>query len=70
MSEPTFCPACGFDVRTDDDGCCLVCGATATGQAVGKLAEFIAAAGALRVFDSPTLRDRFDAAAKALGVKP
>lgn len=33
----TFCPQCGFGVQTDEDGCCVYCGATATGDAVDRL---------------------------------
>lgn len=33
----TFCPECGFGVQVDDDGCCVTCGATATGPAVDAL---------------------------------
>ena len=32
--EETFCPECGFNVKVDEDGCCVHCGATATGSAV------------------------------------
>lgn len=36
MSEPTWtgtwCPQCGADVTCDEDGCCVVCGATAVGE--------------------------------------
>jgi len=30
----TLCPICGFDVRVDEDGCCVDCGATAVGGGV------------------------------------
>ena len=33
----TFCPECGFNVSVDEDGCCILCGATATGSAVNSL---------------------------------
>ena len=33
----TFCPECGFGVKVDVDGCCLYCGAVATGTAVDEL---------------------------------
>ena len=33
----TFCPECGFGVDVDDDGCCALCGSTATGSAVDRL---------------------------------
>lgn len=33
----TFCPQCGFGVKVDDDGCCVHCGAVATGEAVDQL---------------------------------
>jgi hypothetical protein len=35
----SFCPECGWDVKVDEDGCCITCGATATGEAVEKLAK-------------------------------
>ena len=35
----TFCPECGWDVKVDEDGCCLVCGATSIGNAVDELAK-------------------------------
>lgn len=28
----TWCPQCGPDVSVDEDGCCAVCGADATGD--------------------------------------
>ena len=37
----TFCPQCGFDVTTDEDGCCVHCGATATGEAVAHALSLI-----------------------------
>lgn len=33
----SFCPECGPNVRIDEDGCCVFCGATATGRAVDAL---------------------------------
>ena len=33
----TFCPEDGFNVKVDEDGCCIACGATATGAAVDAL---------------------------------
>lgn len=30
----TFCPECGLGVKVDEEGCCVVCGATAEGAAV------------------------------------
>jgi len=33
----TFCPECGPGVNVDNDGCCVHCGATATGKAVDCL---------------------------------
>ena len=38
----TFCPQCGHDVDVDEDGCCVFCGATATGDAVDAANEEIA----------------------------
>jgi len=38
----TFCPECGFGVSVDEDGCCAMCGATATGTAVDKLTAPVA----------------------------
>lgn len=36
----TLCPECGIGVSVDEDGCCVHCGATATGRGVrGALAE-------------------------------
>lgn len=37
MEQVTFCPQCGFNVPTDEDGCCTKCGATAVGDAVDEL---------------------------------
>ena len=37
----TFCPECGFDVPVDEDGCCVSCGATATGKAVDMLFKIL-----------------------------
>jgi len=31
-----FCPECG-PCRIDDDGCCVQCGATATGKALSQM---------------------------------
>jgi hypothetical protein len=39
----TFCPECGPNVTTDEDGCCLSCGAAAMGAGVEKLRARIAA---------------------------
>lgn len=33
----TFCPQCGFGVKIDEDGCCIHCGSSATGDAVDSL---------------------------------
>lgn len=35
----TFCPEDGWDVKIDEDGLCMHCGATATGAAVDLLVE-------------------------------
>lgn len=32
----TWCPQCGPDVCCDEDGCCINCGADATGDGVEK----------------------------------
>ena len=44
----TWCPECGPSVRVDEDGCCLTCGATATGSAVDAA---VAAAGRIAELD-------------------
>ena len=36
MNLGTLCPQCGFDVRIDEDGLCVGCGATAIGEGVDK----------------------------------
>lgn len=46
-AQPTFCPECGWNVAIDDDGCCLLCGATATGPAVDKIDGLLRAVRAL-----------------------
>ena len=33
----TFCPQCGINIAVDEDGCCMICGATATGPGVAEL---------------------------------
>ena len=33
----SFCPECGPGVSVDEDGCCVTCGSTSTGQAVDRL---------------------------------
>jgi len=33
----TFCPQCGWNVKVDEDLCCVECGATAAGEAVDRL---------------------------------
>lgn len=33
----TMCPECGFDVAVDEDGLCVMCGATAVGPAVDQV---------------------------------
>ena len=35
----TFCPEDGFNVKVDEDGCCVHCGSTAVGPAVNQLEE-------------------------------
>ena len=35
----TFCPQCGWDVDTDEDGLCQVCGAEAVGEGVEDLCQ-------------------------------
>lgn len=37
----TLCPECGFKVSIDEDGCCVACGATATGAGVDAVYERI-----------------------------
>ncbi len=37
----TFCPACGLGVDVDDDGCCKLCGATATGVEASRVAALL-----------------------------
>lgn len=32
----TLCGQCGFDVKVDEDGCCVTCGADATGPYVDQ----------------------------------
>ena len=39
----TLCPGCGPDVGLDEDGLCVTCGATATGDGVAAVLEAIAA---------------------------
>jgi len=48
----TFCPECGFGVPVDEDGCCVTCGATATGPAVDELVQPGEPVGDLLVFRS------------------
>jgi len=33
----TFCVECGFNVKVDQDGCCVTCGSPAHGAAIEKL---------------------------------
>ena len=35
----TFCPQCGWDVDTDEDGLCQACGAEAVGEGVEALCQ-------------------------------
>ncbi len=37
----TFCSECGFNVRIDEDGLCVHCGATAVGLAVDEMFEVL-----------------------------
>lgn len=37
----TFCPDCGPNVEVDEDGCCVSCGADATGPGVEKVAQLL-----------------------------
>ena len=39
----TFCPQCGIDVQTDEDGCCRFCGSDAKGRAVVALRDAVLA---------------------------
>lgn len=34
LISDTLCPGCGFDVGVDENGCCITCGADATGPGV------------------------------------
>lgn len=38
----TFCPECGFGVAVDEEGLCILCGATAVGRAVDQLFHYLA----------------------------
>ena len=37
--KKTFCPECGFGVAVDEEGLCILCGATAVGRAIDKLPQ-------------------------------
>lgn len=45
--KKTFCPQCGYGVPIDEDGCCIHCGADATGRGVDSLFQLILMAAAI-----------------------
>ena len=45
----TFCPQCGANIKVDEDGCCTMCGATATGRYISLLDD---------IFDTLYSRDK------------